>query len=189
MLCFQQVHAQQPPRLPGTHQNAGFSSLAADSTRVHAQQPVNASVFEAIRCSSLISDTFPPGNFRLLRSSHSGVTCRSVQPMPKAAWHFGCWPGHGTAGCHHAVDGSVTSLRSRYRLPSSLAGLRFSARRNTGRADASCLIPRRSVRHCPSVDGRDIAELFLKFQGSDVEQVDVHRALVGIVGLVDKDRP
>ncbi len=51
------------------------SPLVADSIHVHPQQLVNTSLFAAPDCSSLIPDTFPPGNLKFLRSSHSGVTC------------------------------------------------------------------------------------------------------------------
>ena len=72
-LCFQQVHAQEPPRLRAGTENTPIRRQLTDSTNVHAQQPVNTTIFAAIRCSSLISDTFPPGNRRFLCSSHSGV--------------------------------------------------------------------------------------------------------------------
>ena len=70
--CFQRVHAQQPPRLHGTPYQRLLFLLAADSTHVHPQQPVNASIFAPCACSSLIPRWFPPGNFRFLYSSHSG---------------------------------------------------------------------------------------------------------------------
>jgi hypothetical protein len=70
--CFQHVHAQQPPRLHGTPYQRLLFLLAADSTHVHPQQPVNASIFAPCACSSLIPRWFPPGNFRFLYSSHSG---------------------------------------------------------------------------------------------------------------------
>lgn len=60
---------------PNSHRRPDFL-LAADSTDVHPQQPVNISIFAVIGCTALIPDTFPPGNFRLLYSSHLGVTCR-----------------------------------------------------------------------------------------------------------------
>jgi hypothetical protein len=80
-LYFQHVHAQQPPRLHGTTSERRFCRLAADSMHVHAQQPVNTSVFAPCGCRPLIPLWFPPGNFRLLYSSHSGVTCH---PQPAA---------------------------------------------------------------------------------------------------------
>jgi len=75
MLCFQQVHAQQPPRLHGTTTEECFFLLAADSTHVHPQQLVNANVFAPCSCSTLIPETFLQGNLRFLHSSLSGVTC------------------------------------------------------------------------------------------------------------------
>jgi hypothetical protein len=74
-LCFQHVHAQQPPCLPGTTPERRFFLLVADSMHVHPQQPVNTSLFAVRGSSTLIPLTFPLGNFRFLRSSHSGVNC------------------------------------------------------------------------------------------------------------------
>lgn len=76
-LCFQNVHAQQPPRLHRTAAEECFFPLAADSTRVHPQQPVNTSLFTHPACRTLIPDTFPQSNFRFPHSSHLGVTCRT----------------------------------------------------------------------------------------------------------------
>jgi hypothetical protein len=74
-LCFQHVHVQQPPRYRQATTERQFFLLVADSTRVHPQQPVNTSLFADSGCSPLIPLTFPPGNFRFLHSTHSGVTC------------------------------------------------------------------------------------------------------------------
>lgn len=79
--CFQYVHAQQPSRLHGTNHRTPVFPLAADSTRVHPQQPVNTSVFVGVGCRKLIPDALPPENRRFLHSSRSGVTC---QPQPDA---------------------------------------------------------------------------------------------------------
>jgi hypothetical protein len=61
-LSFQHVHAQQPPRLHTTPTERPFSSLAADSTHVPPQQPVNTNVFAVVDCMALIPHTFPYGN-------------------------------------------------------------------------------------------------------------------------------
>ena len=52
-LHFQHIHAKQPPRLHRTIASC-FCLLAADSTRVHPQQPVNTSLFAATDCRLLI---------------------------------------------------------------------------------------------------------------------------------------
>jgi hypothetical protein len=80
-LCFQQVHAQQPPRLRRTPSKRPLFLLVADSIHVHPQQPVNASLFAAIDSRPLIPLWFPPGNFKFPYSSASGVTCH---PTPDA---------------------------------------------------------------------------------------------------------
>jgi hypothetical protein len=87
-LCFQHVHAQQPPRYrQATTEHQSFL-LVADSTRVHPQQPVNTSLFAVPGCSPLIPLTFPPGNLRLLPSSHLGVT---RHPTPDAKQRALCF--------------------------------------------------------------------------------------------------
>jgi hypothetical protein len=94
-LCSQHVHAQQPPRLRRTPSERLFFPLVADSTHVHPQQPVNASVFAACGCSLLIPLWFPQRNSKFLYSSHSGVTC----PYPAGAEHRVFAPGrHGSQG-------------------------------------------------------------------------------------------
>ena len=61
----------------GTARGWVCALLFVQSTDVHAQQHVNTSVFSIIGCSPLIPLTFPQRNFRLLHSSHSGVTCHT----------------------------------------------------------------------------------------------------------------
>jgi hypothetical protein len=73
-LCFQYVHAQQPPRYRQATTERQFFLLVADSIHVHPQQPVNTSVFAVAGCRPLIPLTFPPGNFKFLYSSRLGVT-------------------------------------------------------------------------------------------------------------------
>jgi hypothetical protein len=99
-LCFVVVHAQQPPRLHGTTTERRFFLLVADSIHAHAQQPVNASVFAVPGCRPLIPITFPNSNFRLLCSSHSGVTCH---PTPDAE-------GSALLGEHTGDTGRVFRL-------------------------------------------------------------------------------
>ena len=62
-LCFQHVHAQQPPRLRRTPSKRPLFLLVDDSIHVHPQQPVNASIFAAIDSRPLIPLTFPQRNF------------------------------------------------------------------------------------------------------------------------------
>jgi hypothetical protein len=74
-LCFQHLHAQQPPRYRAGNREQHDSPQLPHSTHVHPQQPINASVFAASGCRPFIPCTFPHSNFRLLWSTHSGVTC------------------------------------------------------------------------------------------------------------------
>jgi hypothetical protein len=60
--------------------------LTVDSIHVHAQQPVNASVFAPYGCRQLIPLWFPQSNFRFLYSTHSGVPCQH----PPHAKHGAC---------------------------------------------------------------------------------------------------
>ena len=66
------------------------SLLAADSTQVYLEQPVNTSIFAFFGCRPLIPHTFPPGNFRLLYSSHLGVTCHPSNRCAAAPSFAGC---------------------------------------------------------------------------------------------------
>jgi hypothetical protein len=88
-LYFQHVHAQQPPRLRRTTIEDQIFLLVADSIHVHPQQPVNASLFAVAGCRTLIPDTFPHRNFRLLYSSHSGVTCHPYSRCEAARFSAG----------------------------------------------------------------------------------------------------
>jgi hypothetical protein len=74
-LCFQQVHAQEPPRLRAGTENTPIRRQLPHSTHVHAQQPVNTSVFAPCGCRPLIPLWFPHRNLKFLYSTHSGVTC------------------------------------------------------------------------------------------------------------------
>jgi len=62
-LCFQHVHAQEPPRLRAGTENTPIRLQLPHSTSVHAQQPVNTSVFAATGCRPLIPLRFPQRNF------------------------------------------------------------------------------------------------------------------------------
>ena len=107
-ICFQQIHAQQPPRLRRTPSERPFFLLVADSIHVHAQQPVNASVFAAPGCRPLIPLWFPHSNFRLLCSSHSGVTCHP----PAGAEHRVLSPGveRGRRSVHQSCGSSTPAV-------------------------------------------------------------------------------
>jgi hypothetical protein len=74
-LCFQHVHAQEPLRLRAGTENTPIYLQLPHSTSVHAQQPVNASVFAPCGRRPLIPLWFPQRNFKFLCSTHSGVTC------------------------------------------------------------------------------------------------------------------
>jgi len=56
--------------------------------------------------------------------------------------------------------------------------LEIAHRRGTGQPSVGQLL------HRPSIDGRDVRELLRELLGSDVEEVEVHRALVLIADFV-----
>jgi hypothetical protein len=144
MLCFQQVHAQQPPRLHGTTTEDQIFLLVADSKHVHPQQPVNTSVSAASGCSSLIPRTFTIGNARLLHSSHLGVTCHPTADAKQRGFD----PG-GTEARTTPTSASTGLLEP----PASLTG----AGCHTLPSEAHCTQPIRPrivaiqhLRPCPS---------------------------------------